>query len=152
MPSKILVHKKNTIGLNVFLWISCMYSLKLGSHLLKNFCVICFIESPVKVMKMIFISSQKLFSFSRYLSFYHEVLAMQKKRLDWKDKVNFKVHDVTTLLTNNFDTRNAQYLTKQKQLNKETQSINRIQQEKYFFSKIMQKMRQGDQFQTSFHF
>ena len=37
---------------------------------------------------------------------------MQKKRLDLKDKVNFKIHDVTTLSTNNYNTHIAQYLKK----------------------------------------
>ena len=53
---------------------------------------------------MPFISSYKLFSFSRYLSFYHDVFVMQKKWLDQKDKINFKIREVTTWLTNNSDT------------------------------------------------
>ena len=53
---------------------------------------------------MLFISPLKLFSFSRYLIFCHDLLAMSKKRLDYKGKVNFKIHDVTTLLTNNCNT------------------------------------------------
>ena len=39
---------------------------------------------------MLFISPQKLFSFSRYLTFGHVA-----KRIDKKDKVNFKFYDVT---------------------------------------------------------
>ena len=58
---------------------------------------------------MLFIPSQKLFSFSRYLSFRHDFLVMQEKRLDKKDKVNFKIHDVTTWLKNNCDRHIAQY-------------------------------------------
>ena len=54
----------------------------------KNF-FICFSESPLKMMKM-------LFSFSRYLNFSLDFLFMQKKQLDQKDKVNFKIYDVTT--------------------------------------------------------
>ena len=38
----------------------------------KNCSVISFVEIPSKLMKNVFISSQKLFSFSRYLSFYHD--------------------------------------------------------------------------------
>ena len=30
----------------------------------------------------------------------------------WKDKVNFKIHDVTTWLTNNCNSHNALYLRK----------------------------------------
>ena len=50
---------------------------------------------------MLFISPQKLFSVSVYLSFCHDFLVMLKKRLDKNDKVNFKIYDVTTWLTNN---------------------------------------------------
>ena len=32
---------------------------------------------------MLFISTQKLFSFSRYLSFCQDLLIMEEKRLDW---------------------------------------------------------------------
>ena len=35
-----------------------------------------------------------------------------EKRLDWKNKVHFKIYDVTTWLINNFNTHIAQYLTK----------------------------------------
>ena len=47
---------------------------------------------------MLFISRQKLFSFSRYLT----------KQLDKKDKVNFKFYDVTAWLTNNYNAHIAQ--------------------------------------------
>ena len=40
------------------------------------------------------------------------VLAMYKKRLDLKHKANFKIYDVTTWLTNNYNTHIIQYLTK----------------------------------------
>ena len=48
---------------------------------------------------MFFISSQKLFSFSRYLNFCLDFLVMQKKRLDQKDNYNFEIHNVTAWLT-----------------------------------------------------
>ena len=51
---------------------------------------------------------------------------MLKKRLDQKDKINFKIHDVTAWLTNNYNTHIAQYITKQTQRDNETWSINRI--------------------------
>ena len=35
-----------------------------------------------------------------------------KKRLDQKDKVNFKIYDATTCLTNNYNTHIVQYLKK----------------------------------------
>ena len=48
---------------------------------------------------MFFISSQKLFSFSRYLNFCLDFLVMQKNRLDEKDNYNFEIHNVTAWLT-----------------------------------------------------
>ena len=41
-----------------------------------------------------------------------DFLVIESKRLDQKDKVNFKIFDVTTWLTNNYNTHIAQYLTK----------------------------------------
>ena len=61
---------------------------------------------------MAFISSYKLFLLSRYLNFCLEFLIMQKKWLDQKNKVNFKIYDVTAWLTNNYNTYIAQYLIK----------------------------------------
>ena len=66
---------------------------------------------------------------------------MLKKRLDWKDKVNFKIHDVTNWLTNIYNTHIAQYLAKQRQLDNEAWSVNRTYPQKYFPSEIMQKIR-----------
>ena len=51
-----------------------------------------------------------LFLFSRYLNFCLEFLVMLRKMLDKKDKVNFKIYDVTAWLTNNCNTNIAQYL------------------------------------------
>ena len=67
-----------------------------------------------------------------------ELLIMQKKRLDQKDKVSFKIYDVTSWLTNNYNTHIDHYLVKQKQPDNEIWSVNRIYQEKYFSSKIME--------------
>ena len=39
-------------------------------------------------------------------------LVMEKKRLDSKDNVNFKIHDVTAWKTNNCNTHIAQYVKK----------------------------------------
>ena len=58
--------------------------------------------------------------------------------------VNFKIHDITTWLINNYNTHIAQYLTKHGQPENETWSIYKIYQEEYFFSKIMHKIRQED--------
>ena len=74
---------------------------KVGLSPSEKMCVVCSIESPLKRTKNAFYFILKLFSFSRYLGFHHDFLFMQKKRLDQEDKVNFKIHDVTTWLTNN---------------------------------------------------
>ena len=57
--------------------------------------------------KCFFYSPQKLFSFLLFWLFGHVV-----KRLDQKDKVNFKFHDVKVWLTNNRNTDIAQYFEK----------------------------------------
>ena len=101
---------------------------------------------------MFFVSSKKLFSFSRYVTVCFDFLVMYKKRLDQKGKVNSKMYDYTNQLTKNSNTHIAQYLTKERQQDHEIWSGNRIQKEKYFTSNIMSKMRQGDQFQISFCF
>ena len=61
---------------------------------------------------MLFISPQKLFSFSRYLTFCLDFFGRVAKRFDQKEKVNFKISDVTAWLTNNSNTQIAQYLEK----------------------------------------
>ena len=54
----------------------------------------------------------KPFFVSKHLNFCPEFLFMQKRQLDQKSKADFKIHDVTTWLTNNNNTYIAQYLTK----------------------------------------
>ena len=61
---------------------------------------------------MFLISSEKLFSFSRYLSFCHDFLVMLEKQLDCKDKANIKIHDVAAWFADNCNTHISQYLTK----------------------------------------
>ena len=52
---------------------------------------------------MFFISTQKPFSFSRYLDFCLGNFGRVAKRLDQNDKVNFKIYDVTTWLTKSYN-------------------------------------------------
>ena len=100
---------------------------------------------------MLFISSQKLFWFSRYLNFYHEFLGMWKKRLDQKDQVNFEIHDVTTWLPKN----TIHILLNISRIkDNQTMKFNKLTEypkKNIFFKKIMQKMRRGNQFQTTFY-
>ena len=51
---------------------------------------------------------------------------MWKKRLDQKDKINFKIYDVTTCLANNYNTHIAQYPTKERQPGNQIWSANKI--------------------------
>ena len=44
---------------------------------------------------MLFISSYQLFSFLRYLNFRPDFFGHERKRLDKKAEVNFKIYDVT---------------------------------------------------------
>ena len=73
---------------------------------------------------MFFTLPQKLFSFSRCLSFCLDFLVIQAKKLDLRDKINFKFYDVTTWLT----TIAMQILTKisRRQSRNEFWSVNRI--------------------------
>ena len=57
---------------------SCLNS---ESHLPKKNCVICFIESPLKMVKNAFYFILKLLSFSRYLSFCHDFWSCRKNGL-----------------------------------------------------------------------
>ena len=61
---------------------------------------------------MFCISPRKLFSFLRYLTFCLHFFGRVAKQFDWKDKVNFKIYDVSAWLTNNCNTHTAQYLEK----------------------------------------
>ena len=84
---------------------------------------------------MFFISSEELFSFTRYINFCLDVSVLQKELLTQKDKVNFKNYDVTNWLTNISNTYIAQYFTKQKQLDNENQSVHRFITREIFFFK-----------------
>ena len=50
---------------------------KVGLSPSKKICDICFIETPLKMIKKAFyFIFHQLFSFSRYLSFYHDFMVM----------------------------------------------------------------------------
>ena len=60
-------------------------------------------------------SNEKCFLFHLKSSFRPQVytfLSWVFGHIDWKDKVNFKLYDVTTWLTNSYNARIPQYLTK----------------------------------------
>ena len=114
---KMLYHRCLT-GFRICLYFLTKFSgkdcFKVGlspSKKIKHF--ICFNDSPSKMMKNAsYFILKALSSISRFLTFCLYFLGMQKKRLDQKDKVNFKIYDVTTWLTKNYNTHIAQYLTK----------------------------------------
>ena len=72
------------------------------------------------------------YSFSRYLNCCLHFLAMYKKDLIRKIKVNFKIYDVITWETNNCGTHIDQYLKKERRSDNENWSVNRILHEKHF--------------------
>ena len=80
------------------------------------------------------------YSFSRYLNCCLHFLAMYKKDLVRKIKVNFKIYDVTTWETNSCGTHIDQYLKKERRSDNENWSVNRILHEKHFSWEIMHKM------------
>ena len=69
-----------------------------------------FNERNLKMIKNAFYFILKFFSFSLYLNFCVDFRIMQKKRLDQKYKVNFKIYNVKTWLTNNYHTHIFQHI------------------------------------------
>ena len=56
------------------------------------------------MMKNAFYFNSKALSVLKILKFLSWLFGYVSKWLDYKDKVNFKLYDVTALLTNNFNT------------------------------------------------
>ena len=48
----------------------------------------------------------------KIFKFLYDFLVMLKQQLNYKDKVNFKIHDVTNWLKNNCNTHVARFLKK----------------------------------------
>ena len=93
--------------------------------------------------KMFFISSKKLFSFSRYLFFCVSIFPSfspcQPLLRAWS-KINLKVYDVINCLNKNVIIYLVWYLEKENRYDIETLSIDRVLNKKHFYGKIMQKM------------
>ena len=68
--------------------------------------------SHLKMMRNAFYFALKALFVLKIFIFLFWFFGRVAKRLDQKDKVNFKIHDVTTWLTNNYNTHIARYLTK----------------------------------------
>ena len=86
--------------------------IKVGLSPSKKICVIFFIESHLKIMNNAFYFILKALFVLKIFKFFQDFLVLQEKRLDQKDKVNFRIHDVSTWFTKNCNTHIAQYLTK----------------------------------------
>ena len=69
-------------------------------------------ESSLKMMENAFYFTSKAFFVLKIFKFLSWLFGHVAKRLDKKDKVNFKFYDVTAWLTNNCNTHIAQYLEK----------------------------------------
>ena len=86
-------------------------------------------ESPLKVVKNAFYFISKALFILKVFEFLSLLFGHVAKWLNQKGKVNFKIYDVTTWLTNNCNTHIAQYLMKEKQPDNQIWSTNRIAQE-----------------------
>ena len=82
-------------------------------------------ESPLKMKNAFYFTSKALFIL-KIFKFLSWLFGHVAKRLDKKDKVNFKFYDVTVWLTNNCKTHIVQCLEKQRQSGNEIWSINRM--------------------------
>ena len=95
-----------------------------------------------KLWKMFFVSSKKLFSFSRYaifcISAFPFFLSVSHCFRGWS-KINLKVCDIINCLNKNSIAHFVWYLEKEKRYDIETLSIDRVLNEKHFYLKIIQK-------------
>ena len=69
-------------------------------------------KSPLRMMKNAFYFTSKALSFFKIFKFLYWLFGHAAKQLDKKDKVNFKLYDVTAWLTNNRTTHIAQFVEK----------------------------------------
>ena len=80
-------------------------------------------RSPIKMMKNAFYFNLKVFLVVKIFNFLSWLFDHVKKRLDEKDNVNFKIHDVTTWLTNNC---NAQLTNISRSKDKQTMKFGQL--------------------------
>ena len=83
-------------------------------------------ESPLKMMKNAFYFTLKALFVFKIFKFLLWLFGHVQKTARLERYVNFKIHDVTTWLTNNFNTHIVQYLKKERQPGNETWSVSRI--------------------------
>ena len=64
------------------------------------------------MMKNAFYSILKAVFVFKIFKFSSRLFGHVEKMINWKDKINFKIYDVTTWLPNNYNAHTAQYLMK----------------------------------------
>ena len=102
--------------------LSFYISIKIGLSPSKKNCVICFIESPLKVMKNAFYFILKApFVLEIFKFFLMTFWSCRKNGLI--RKVNFKIHEVTAWLTNNYNTRISRISTPNISRSKDNQTM-----------------------------
>ena len=111
MPGVMHTHPRNIDITNHALIKNNKIDSNSDSHLSKKNCVICFIESLLKMMKNAFYFILKALFVLKIFKFLSWLFGHVGKTAWLENKVNFKIHDVTTWLTNNYNTHVAQYLT-----------------------------------------
>ena len=96
-----------------------------------------------KLWEMFFISSKKLFSFSRYSNFcilvFPHFFPVSPCFRGWFKK-NLKVYDVINCLNKNLITHFLWYLEKEMRYDIETLSIDGVSNTEHFYGKTMQKI------------
>ena len=117
--------------------------LKLKSAIFYDFFIFCRMLALQKLWKMFFISSKKLFRFSRYSDFCISVFPsfspVSHCFRGWS-KINLKVYDIINCLNKNLITHFVWCLGREKRYDIETLSIDRVLSKEHFYWKIMQKM------------
>ena len=106
-----------------------------------------------KLWKMFFLSSLKLFSYSRYSFFLFlssPLFLLVSHYFSGWSKINLKVSDLINWLNKVLRTHFVWYLVKKKRHGIETLSIDRVLNKEHFYGKIMQKMCTKHYSQTTF--
>ena len=94
---------------------------------------------PLKIMKIVFYFTSKALFVLKIFRFLSWRFGHVSKRVDQKDKVNFKFYDVTAWLTNTCSAHIDQYLEKKKQSDNESWSVNRSKMRSIYLEKSYTK-------------
>ena len=128
---------------NIPYFLKPVYHLKLVSAIFYQIFISRLMNSLQKVWKMFFISSKKLFSFSRYsdfcISIFPSFPPVSHCFRGWS-KINLKVYDVINCLNKNLITHFVWYLEKQKRYDIATLSFDRVLNKEHFYGRVMQKI------------